>query len=532
MHRDVYTAQLLAGIEQAIDVNQFMVGNTSVWGLFRTLMYFPLREALERDRVSSELAQRLHDAFPVAPRLHSDVVANVPSAGVPTFPQGPVAMLAAGPTHTTVSRGLHESPIADAWVRLLQETGIDVVKLDVEPSWFSACQPRRIPSGTVPGPRYEDELAAADEVGNHWVPVIEQLFVAMELAVQRTLGISLAGVLEPFLERVMGFVAQRLAADRWLRALQPRAVFMLCYYETCYLPVISAARSLGIPTADLQHGMNGTMHAAYTHFTVLPPDGYDVLPDYFLTWGQLSSENITRWWNAPTRHLAVVAGRWDIDASTATHDNAAGSALTTAVASASTRIVVTMQDEPFDAELLAAMRSAPNDWVWLVRPHPASARYPRASAAALSAQIAEAKIANAVVVDHDVASLADLLQQARVHVTWASSSWLDAAVFGVPTVFVHPGAGEQFSVELALGVAYAAPGAHGLLPLVRQLVANAAPTSLATVVNTSRATAHAALRQLGLTPRDYAEANNDSSVLASASASEPAPSASAHCTNR
>jgi hypothetical protein len=282
-----------------------------------------------------------------------------------------------------------------------------------------------------------------------------------------------------------------------LEQVKPSAVFLLCYYETCYLPIISAARALGIPTVDLQHGMNGTMHAAYTHFTALPASGYDVLPDWFFTWGQHSSENITRWWSSPTRHRVVVGGRWDLDPTSPLSTGEVISGIAERASRSSHRVVITMQDEPFAKELLDAMAASPSDWLWMVRPHPASARYPRASAEALSAQLDAAALHNAVVVPDQAASLADLLALADVHVTWASSSWLDAAVFGVPTVFVHPGAREQFSVELAQGMAFAEHGGDALVAQVRKLrtLRFSGPSNdpLAMVVNTERDTATRAL---------------------------------------
>lgn len=519
MHRDVYTAQLLAGIERAVDVNAYRVGDTSLWGLFRTLMYFPLREALERDRVSPELAQRLQTAFPDAPRVGHVVPPSTATLARPAFAQGPVVILASGPSHTALTQGHYESAIADAWGGLVREIGASVMKVDVEPWWHTVNQPRRYPSTTVPGPTLDDERAAADEVALQWAPAIHKLFLAMESAVQPSLGISLAGVLEPFLNGVMTFIAQRRAADRWLRASTPSVVLLVCYYETCYLPVISAARALGIPTADLQHGMNGTMHAAYTHFTALPADGYDVLPDWFVTWGAHSSENITRWWTAPTRHKVIVGGRWDL----AVVSSSRGPRLDTVTAMPSgtdgCRIVITMQDEPFDSGLLEAMRAAPTSWRWLVRPHPASARYPQATAAALTAQLQAAQVTTAEVIEDDSATLASLLRQADVHVTWASSSWLDAAVFGVPTVFVHPGATEQFSVELAQRVAFAAPRARGLQALIRGLMTQRPMASLADVVTTQPDTARAALRQLLGQDRGQGAASLDSMATASAAAS-------------
>lgn len=473
MHREVYTSQLLTVVEQQTpDLAQFQVGDTSLWGLFRVLMYFPLREALERDRVSPALAQRLREAFDALP-----VVARVAREGMHAAPivvdaaprqagasSGPVLVLASGPSHSLTVDGAHISPIADPWIALMEHAGVPWRKVDVEAHWATGQQPRRWPSEVAPPVSVADIHAAADALSAQWLAPLQALGVAIEQTLSRVLGISLAAMYQTFIERVLLFVAAREAAARWLEATRPRAILLLCYYETCYLPIISAARALGIPTADLQHGMNGSVHAAYTHFTIVPDRGYDVLPDWFVTWGPLSSANVTRWWPAPTRHQVVVGGRWD-----RVHPDATPVVRSAPPPSASRRLVVTMQDEPFEADVLAAIAAAPAEWQWLVRPHPASARYAGADAASLAAQLAGAGISNAVVVPADAASLPELLTGAQGHVTWASSSWMDAAMHGVPTVFVHPGAGEQFGAEIASGLARHAPLGRDLATIVQQL---------------------------------------------------------------
>lgn len=473
MHREVYTTQLLTIVEQETPgLAEWQVGGTSLWGLFRVLMYFPLREALERDRVSPALAEALqvrYSALPVITRSAS----GGPIAGTPrddarlTRHDGPVFVLASGPSHTTVVDGAHVSPIADPWIDLLERTAIPWRKIDVESHWSAQHQPRRHPSETAPAATVADLHAAAAVLQSEWIAPLQAMGAAIEATLSRTLGLSLVSLYQTFIERALMFVAARAAAARWLEATRPRAILLLCYYETCYLPIISAARALGIPTADLQHGMNGSVHAAYTHFTIVPEAGYDLLPDWFVTWGPLSSANVMRWWPGPTRHRPVVGGRWDSASSPSAPDAAAAAAA--ASGPTARRLVITMQDEPFDAAVLAAIAAAPAEWQWLVRPHPASRRYAGADASSLAAQLAGAGIGNAVVVPADVASLPQLLTGADGHVTWASSSWMDAAMYGVPTIFLHPGAGAQFGVEIASGLARHSPLGRDLAAIVRQL---------------------------------------------------------------
>jgi hypothetical protein len=274
--------------------------------------------------------------------------------------------------------------------------------------------------------------------------------------------------------------------------MQPRAVLFVCWYETCYLSLISAARQRGIPTVDLQHGMNGTVHAAYTHWTALPATGYDVLPDWFLTWGGPSSDNLRRWWPLQTRHRALIGGRHDLDPAAPLSDDPQVAALALHSRAAARCILVTLQDQPLDAALLEEMRAAPADWLWLLRPHPSSVRIPEAGAEAATAQLAAAGVRTAVVVPLGLGTLADLLQLAHFHITGTSSSWMDAWVYDVPTAFIHPGAGQLFATEIADGLAYFVPHGRGVNDVIAR-GASGLRTTPAAVVERSPEVARCAL---------------------------------------
>ncbi|MFY7949605.1 MAG: hypothetical protein ACOVRP_10370 [Gemmatimonas sp.] len=479
MHRDVYVAQLSALLEQRVDVNAHVVDGTHVWGFFRAAMYFPLVEAFGPDRVPADMAQRLAAAFDTAMRRRglpmTAVRDNAPVGSMVPPGDGPVVVAASGPSHHRNSHGLHESPVADAWVRLLRADGHAVLKLDLLPSWFTTNQPRRLPGVSLPPVTDLDRHRSAILVKERWVPAIVALFSQIVPILQREVGIDLSSAVSGLIARAVAFVAEREAVGRWLDLVQPRTIAFICYYETCYLSLISAARERGIPTVDLQHGMNGTVHAAYTHWTALPADGYDVLPDWFLTWGEPSSDNLRRWWPAQTRHRALVGGRHDLDPTAPLTDDTQVAALAARARAAARCILVTLQDEPLDPILLAEMRAAPADWVWVLRPHPSSVRIPEASAEAATAQLAAADVRTAVVVPLNVGTLADLMQLADFHITGTSSSWMDAWVYDVPTAFIHPGAGQLFATEIADGLAHFVPNGRG----VCALIAGEAPRRLA-----------------------------------------------------
>jgi hypothetical protein len=470
MHATIHTARLLALIEQLVDVNRHVVDRTHVWALFRTLMHFPLQRVFTPAHVPDALAERLREAF--ATRCTPRTV-TLPDVTLPLFDaqaDGPIVMIAAGPTHSRVVEGVHVSPIADAWTARFEADGHRVVKVDVLPEWLSQHQPRRYPSFAIAQPTASERQSVWPAVRTRWMPALEALFADINAALTPTVGFTLE-LDDSLTQAVARFVAERETAVHWLGALRPKAVCFVCYYETCYLPIVSACHARGVETVELQHGMNGSIHPAYSHWTALPEDGYDVLPSLFVTWGASSSRNLLRWWPAEQRgHRTLIAGRPSLERATAGSDDHADR-LAQYVAGAECRVLITMQDKPLSARQLNEMRECPPEWLWLVRAHPNAARFPAGSAESVMRQLADASIANAMVVPPAMASLEALLRVVDVHVTHHSSCWLEAEEAGVPTVFTLTGADQLFEYELAEGLASYAPDGVGLRSVIETAMA-------------------------------------------------------------
>lgn len=80
-----------------------------------------------------------------------------------------------------------------------------------------------------------------------------------------------------------------------LKKIEPKLIFIADYYSPLGNALILAAKSLSIKTIDLQHGVQGKYHTAYTGFYNLPKKGWSTLPDYFWNWQQLDADQINSW---------------------------------------------------------------------------------------------------------------------------------------------------------------------------------------------------------------------------------------------
>lgn len=134
---------------------------------------------------------------------------------------------------------------------------------------------------------------------------------------QRLLGDSLLSGPSPLLdalpaarrdvvqvESLVGSALYRLALQL-LRAGQPRAVFVLCGYHG-HLPTQLAARSLGIPVIELQHGIIHESHPGY----ILPQLSDELerqlyFPDHLVVFGRYFGELLDR-------HSPRWGGRWSV----------------------------------------------------------------------------------------------------------------------------------------------------------------------------------------------------------------------------
>lgn len=78
-----------------------------------------------------------------------------------------------------------------------------------------------------------------------------------------------------------------------LEKLKPKVVFFHPYYY--YAPLIQAAKSYGIKTIDIQHGiMHGYNEVFYDNWQEYKFIKYDAIPDYFLVWSQNEFKHIEK----------------------------------------------------------------------------------------------------------------------------------------------------------------------------------------------------------------------------------------------
>jgi hypothetical protein len=251
-----------------------------------------------------------------------------------------------------------------------------------------------------------------------------------------------------------------------LRRSAPRLACCSVFYTLVGMAFCLAARRLGIPSVDVQHGVT-LGNPAYEGWSQFPVDGYSLLPKLFWCWSDADARPVNNWpSSARAHHQAVVGGHpwmalWQSD-----HPLVASAVgRLPPRADDGLTVLVTLTWSSGLSELLRqVIASSPSSWRWWVRLHPLMER----ERASISSWCAGAAAGRASVDAPTDLPLPLLLERADVHLTHNSSVVQEAARKGLPSVVIDSHALGVYD-ELRSGWAvFAADGQSALSALRSQ----------------------------------------------------------------
>lgn len=247
--------------------------------------------------------------------------------------------------------------------------------------------------------------------------------------------------------------------ERLLRIIKPTLAFVVTYYAGLGPAFVLACRRQGILSVDLQHCPQENSHKAYRWFAV-PPNGYKLLPAVFWNWTERDCENIQSWAGRLARpwHRGVHGGHVQIDRFLQ-DVQASRMPLNESLAKPGAgrqferEILVALQPIPGNREIWNALASqieiSPPTWRWWIRRHPAS--LPRQDAE--FGRLLTSRGPNIVIDGSSLFSLPNLLERMDVILSLASGASSEAAIFGVPALFLSHAAQDYFGEMIARGEA-------------------------------------------------------------------------------
>ena len=238
----------------------------------------------------------------------------------------------------------------------------------------------------------------------------------------------------------------------YLRVAHPTLLIGLCYYSYPLYGALAAAHERGIPSVDLQHGPQSGIHAAYARFNKVPPGGYNTLPRLFWVWDQESENSLREWVNQQTFHTVKQWGHpwvryWLERGVRSTTDHT------------KPLILYSLQPvgELLEPLVVKAIQQSHRQYQWQLRLHPRQ-QYAKND---LLAILQRASLDREVVIDDGLHQpLPKVLAKTRVHLTRFSGTAQEAAMLGVPTVFLDVLATQCFPELIASGEATYVPFAN------------------------------------------------------------------------
>ncbi len=242
--------------------------------------------------------------------------------------------------------------------------------------------------------------------------------------------------------------------------IKPRSAFVVSYYNIGGMAFNLACRNLGILSVDIQHGLQGDLHWAYGRWNNVPPTGYELLPKLFWVWTDEEGHAIRGWSSRVSEwHRPIVGGNLFLDLWRSSeneivkyYDHQIQTIKTDNKHLIHVLYTVGYEDNEKVATIFNAMKQTESLCYWWLRVHPGRLK----EREAFKKLARENGISNG---DVDLATdlpLYALLRQVDLHLTFNSSSVLEAKDLGVPSVVVGDYGKELFSNQIASGWAFPA----------------------------------------------------------------------------
>lgn len=207
-------------------------------------------------------------------------------------------------------------------------------------------------------------------------------------------------------------------------------VGLVCYYDFKSLALIWASHRLGIFSMDIQHGVQHSLHLAYSKWSKSISENSVFIPSHFYVWDQYSFNNISQWHDS--NKIIIGGNKWIEDRISFTKRNI---------------ILFTLQplEDPIPSHFVEAIKNYTGDkWIF-IRLHPQQlVEYTK-----IEKFLKENNILHKVnIKDATYKPLTDILSLTAIHITKSSSVAIEASYFNIPTVFINARGRDMYETML------------------------------------------------------------------------------------
>ena len=237
------------------------------------------------------------------------------------------------------------------------------------------------------------------------------------------------------------------------------------YYDVIGMAFNLACRKANIISVDIQHGMQGELHRAYGRWLKVPEKGYELLPEVFWCWSEQEAKTIKSW-NSGIEdfHKPLVGGnswliKWlnEKDPMVSTYDEKI--LKLKGPRNDMIHILYTLQIEAIPEWVLQSILESSDSCFWWIRVHPTQIH----QRAQIKKLLRDYNLNNTELERASEWPVYALLRNSDAHVTAWSTTVLEAADFGVPSIIIHEFGADLFQDQISSGVAKVAYSTEELL---------------------------------------------------------------------
>jgi hypothetical protein len=219
----------------------------------------------------------------------------------------------------------------------------------------------------------------------------------------------------------------------------PKVILITGYYSPFLYSVILASKELGIPTADCQHGVQGSIHWAYANWGKMKENGYKLLPSWFLVYTERELIHLNSSLRGSNRHkVAVIGNKWKKVSLEYTQKKQ--EIYFKCFSSNKLNVLYSHHEGLLSDYLLGFIRDTQNEYNWLFRYHPRCVE----EYSDYDESFKRLGIINFDSYNPTNINLFHLLNKTDVHISCASSVVIDALEFGMKSIIASEEGKEMF----------------------------------------------------------------------------------------
>jgi|GEM_PF-4107780 len=252
---------------------------------------------------------------------------------------------------------------------------------------------------------------------------------------------------------------------------------VVSYYAPLPMGFVAACRQLGISSVDVQHGVISQYHSAYAQFLQVPQNGFNTMPNLFLSWKPSDADCINQWASSTKVHKAIAVGplghlSWQ-QHKHAYFKQASYQAFLNLFKEKTKEgckhILVTLQPlMPSQLNVLAqVIRDSGKQYFWWIRLHPLQSQDMESVLQCLGLNHSYQNNVNLELAT--TLNLYAVLEKVDIHITYSSSTVIEASILNIPSIVIHEDGAQYYAQEIKEGSAFLATKATDIEHKLAQL---------------------------------------------------------------